>query len=229
MSDKLNIAIDGPAGAGKSTIARAIANELGIRYLDTGAMYRAMAYLAQSEGVDLKNRDAVIALSETADIRVRYDTEGKQHTLISGKDVTDLLRTNALGMGASTVGLYPPVRQKLAELQRNVGKEYDVVMDGREITTFVLPDTPYKFYLTASPRVRAQRRLEELRLRGDTDHTLDEIEKDIIARDKNDMEREYMPLRIADDAIVIDTSDMDRETVLRTMVTHINAIRSKQN
>lgn len=226
-NNKLNIAIDGPAGAGKSTIAKKIAAKLGIRYLDTGAMYRAMALLAQRNGVDVKDKDAVIRLSQKADIRVNYTEDGTQQTILSGEDVTEKLRTNELGMGASMVGLYPPVRVKLAELQRNVAKEYDVVMDGREITTFVLPDTPFKFYLTASTKVRAERRMGELLQKGGTDKTLDEIENEIIARDRNDMEREYMPLRIAEDAVVIDTSKMDIAEVLETMLLHIEQIRAR--
>lgn len=214
----LNIAIDGPAGAGKSTIARAIAETLGIRYLDTGAMYRAMALHAERCGVDPGDAAGMARIVNGADIAVRYDGSGAQHVLLSGEDVTGLLRSGSLSMGASMVGLHPPVRQKLAELQRQVGREYDVVMDGRDITTNVLPDTPYKFYMTASVQERAKRRYGELMQRGGTDKTLEQIEREIAARDKNDMERAYMPLRIAEDAVVVDTTGMDIATVTERML-----------
>ena len=222
---RLNIAIDGPAGAGKSTVAKAIAKELGIRYLDTGAMYRAMALFAKRCGVDVADGEGVVRILPEADIRVRYSEDGAQHTMIGDEDVTDQLRTMELGMGASMVGLYPPVRIRLAELQRRVGQEYDVVMDGREITTFVLPDTPYKFYVTADPSVRAKRRMGELMTKCGTEQTLEEIEREIIARDENDMGRAFMPLRIAEDAMVIDTSDLSVQQVLETM---LNAIRERE-
>ena len=146
----LNIAIDGPAGAGKSTIARALADKLGARYLDTGAMYRAVALLAERAGVDPGDGEAMERILPNADIAVRYDDAGVQHVYLSGEDVTGQLRTNSISMGASMVGLHMAVRRKLTELQRRVAEENDVVMDGRDITTNVLPDTPYKFYLTAS-------------------------------------------------------------------------------
>lgn len=214
----LNIAIDGPAGAGKSTIARAIAETLGIRYLDTGAMYRAMALYAERCGVDPGDAAGMARIVNGADIAVHYDGSGAQHVLLSGEDVTGLLRSGSLSMGASMVGLHPPVRQKLAELQRQVGREYDVVMDGRDITTNVLPDTPYKFYMTASVQERAKRRYGELMQRGGTDKTLEQIEREIAARDKNDMERAYMPLRIAEDAVVVDTTGMDIAAVTERML-----------
>ena len=214
----LNIAIDGPAGAGKSTIARAIAETLGIRYLDTGAMYRAMALYAERCGVDPGDAAGMARIVNGADIAVRYDGSGAQHVLLSGAAVTGLLRSGSLSMGASMVGLHPPVRQKLAELQRQVGREYDVVMDGRDITTNVLPDTPYKFYMTASVQERAKRRHGELMQRGGTDKTLEQIEREIAARDKNDMERAYMPLRIAEDAVVVDTTGMDIAAVTERML-----------
>lgn len=223
--ERLNIAIDGPAGAGKSTVARMIAQRLNIRYLDTGAMYRAMALYAQRCGVDPLDREGMLRILDGADITVRYAEDGSQHVLLAGEDVTDQLRTPELGMGASNVGLHPPVRQKLAALQRQVGVDYDVVMDGREITTFVLPHTKHKFYLTASVEERAGRRLGELRQRGDTETTLEQVIADIEKRDKNDMGREYMPLRLAEDATLVDTTDMTVEQVLETM---LRLIREKQ-
>ncbi len=213
----LNIAIDGPAGAGKSTAAKLLAKDLGIRYLDTGAMYRAMALHAQRNAIDPADPEGMASIMETADIRVRYREDGSQRVLLRGEDVTDLLRTQELGMGASKAGLHSAVRDKLTELQRQVGREYDVVMDGRDITTNVLKDSPHKFYLTASVEERARRRIGELREKGGAVKTLEEVCREIELRDKNDMERDYMPLRIADDAIVIDTTDMTIDEVVNAL------------
>lgn len=221
----LNIAIDGPAGAGKSTIARALADKLGARYLDTGAMYRAVALLAERAGVDPGDGEAMERILPDADIAVRYDDAGVQHVYLSGEDVTGQLRTNSISMGASMVGLHMAVRRKLTELQRRVAEENDVVMDGRDITTNVLPDTPYKFYLTASVEERARRRYQQLLQRGGTDRTLEEIEREIAARDKNDMERDYMPLRRAEDAVLIDSSSLTIDEVTEQM---LRLIREKE-
>lgn len=221
----LNIAIDGPAGAGKSTIARALADKLGARYLDTGAMYRAVALLAERAGVDPGDGEAMERILPNADIAVRYDDAGVQHVYLSGEDVTGQLRTNSISMGASMVGLHMAVRRKLTELQRRVAEENDVVMDGRDITTNVLPDTPYKFYLTASVEERARRRYQQLLRRGGTDKTLEEIEREIAARDKNDMERDYMPLRRAEDAVLIDSSSLTIYEVTEQM---LRLIREKE-
>ena len=221
----LNIAIDGPAGAGKSTIARALADKLGARYLDTGAMYRAVALLAERAGVDPGDGEAMERILPDADIAVRYDDAGVQHVYLSGEDVTGQLRTNSISMGASMVGLHMAVRRKLTELQRRVAEENDVVMDGRDITTNVLPDTPYKFDLTASVEERARRRYQQLLRRGGTDKTLEEIEREIAARDKNDMERDYMPLRRAEDAVLIDSSSLTIDEVTEQM---LRLIREKE-
>ena len=221
----LNIAIDGPAGAGNSTIARALADKLGARYLDTGAMYRAVALLAERAGVDPGDGEAMERILPDADIAVRYDDAGEQHVYLSGEDVTGQLRTNSISMGASMVGLHMAVRRKLTELQRRVAEENDVVMDGRDITTNVLPDTPYKFYLTASVEERARRRYQQLLRRGGTDKTLEEIEREIAARDKNDMERDYMPLRRAEDAVLIDSSSLTIDEVTEQM---LRLIREKE-
>ena len=221
----LNIAIDGPAGAGKSTIARALADKLGARYLDTGAMYRAVALLAERAGVDPGDGEAMERILPNADIAVRYDDAGVQHVYLSGEDVTGQLRTNSISMGASMVGLHMAVRRKLTELQRRVAEENEVVMDGRDITTNVLPDTPYKFYLTASVEERARRRYQQLLRRGGTDKTLEEIEREIAARDKNDMERDYMPLRCAEDAVLIDSSSLTIDEVTEQM---LRLIREKE-
>lgn len=219
-SARINIAIDGPAGAGKSTLAKGVAERMGIRYLDTGAMYRAMALYAARLGVDVTDAEGLRAILDGADIRIKYDERG-QRVLLCGEDVTGELRTPSLSMGASTVSAHPFVRQKLAELQRAVGREYDVVMDGRDITTNVLPDTKYKFFVTARPEVRAARRLAELRARGETDATLESVLAQIELRDHNDSTRAYMPLRRTEDAVLLDTSDLTIEQALSSMLAAI--------
>ncbi len=219
-SARINIAIDGPAGAGKSTLAKGVAERMGIRYLDTGAMYRAMALYAARLGVDVTDAEGLRAILDGADIRIKYDEHG-QRVLLCGEDVTGELRTPPLSMGASTVSAHPFVRQKLAELQRAVGREYDVVMDGRDITTNVLPDTKYKFFVTARPEVRAARRLAELRARGETDETLESVLAQIELRDHNDSTRAYMPLRRTEDAVLLDTSDLTIEQALSSMLAAI--------
>ncbi len=221
MKEHLNIAIDGPSGAGKSTLAKALAQQLNIRYLDTGAMYRAMALFAIRSGVSVSDEPALKEILQDADIRVIYNERG-QRVLLCGEDVTDGLRTQELAMGASTVSTHPCVRQKLAELQREVGRNYDVVMDGRDITTNVLPHTKHKFFVTASPEVRAERRLKELRARGNAEETLDRVLADIKARDHQDSSRAYMPLRKTDDSLLIDTSEMTVEEALNTLIHAIN-------
>ena len=220
MSEHLNIAIDGPAGAGKSTLAKGVASRLNIRYLDTGAMYRAMAMFAQRNGVDFRDEAGLQPILDQADIRVVYDERG-QRVLLGSVDVTDQLRTPVLSMGASTVSMHPCVRQKLAELQREVGRNYDVVMDGRDITTNVLPHTKHKFFVTASPEVRAERRLKELRARGSMQETYDQVLADIKLRDHNDSTRAYMPLRQTEDAMRIDTSEMTIDEALTLLLATI--------
>ena len=225
MSEHINIAIDGPSGAGKSTLAKAVANALKIRYLDTGSMYRAMALFATRRGVSVSDEAGLKTILDDADIRVQYDERG-QRVLLGGEDVTDLLRTQELAMGASTVSAHPCVREKLAELQREVGRNYDVVMDGRDITTNVLPHTKHKFFVTADPEVRAERRLKELRARGSTKETYEQVLADIKLRDHNDSTRPYMPLRQAEDAIRIDTSRMNIDEALSLL---LDAIAQRQD
>ena len=220
MSEHLNIAIDGPSGAGKSTLAKAVANALQIRYLDTGSMYRAMALFATRRGVAVNDEAGLRTILDDADIRVKYDERG-QRVLIGDEDVTDVLRTQQLAMGASTVSAHPCVRQKLAELQREVGRNYDVVMDGRDITTNVLPHTKHKFFVTASPEVRAERRLKELRARGSMQETYEQVLADIKLRDHNDSTRAYMPLRQTEDAMRIDTSEMTIDEALMLLLATI--------
>ncbi len=219
--DKLNIAIDGPSGAGKSTVAKALAEAFGIRYLDTGAMYRAMALFARRRGVDVSNEGAARAILPEADITVRFTTDG-QRVLLCGEDVTALLRTQSLSMDASTVSKHPAVRDRLAALQRQVGREYDVVMDGREIGTNVLPYAKVKFFVTASPEVRAVRRYQELVSKG-ADADYDTVLRELIARDLQDTTRAYMPLRQAEDAVLIDTGDKSVSQVVDVMRPAIEA------
>lgn len=220
---RLNIAIDGPAGAGKSTLAKAIAEKLGIRYLDTGAMYRAMALYAAEQGVDPRDRENVGRILANADIRVTYTGEG-QRVLLSGEDVTGRLRTPEISMGASAVAVHPEVRQKLAELQRQVGRDYDVVMDGRDITTFVLPETKHKFFVTASAEERARRRCLELAQKGG-DAAYADVLADIRRRDLQDSTRDYMPLRQTADAERIDTTGRDVDEIVESM---LQSIREKE-
>lgn len=225
MREHLNIAIDGPSGAGKSTLAKAVASALQIRYLDTGSMYRAMALFAIRRGVSVSDEAGLKTILDDADIRVRYDERG-QRVLIGEEDVTDILRTQELAMGASTVSAHPCVREKLAELQREVGRNYDVVMDGRDITTNVLPHTKHKFFVTASPEIRAERRLKELRARGSIQETYEQVLADIKLRDHNDSTRAYMPLRQTEDAMRIDTSEMTTDEALAVL---LRAVAEKQD
>ncbi|MDO5110878.1 MAG: (d)CMP kinase [Clostridia bacterium] len=217
----LNIAIDGPAGAGKSTIAKAIARELGILYLDTGAMYRALALGALRAGIDPNDVARVLPLLETTDIFARC-IDGVQHTYLNGEDVSDLIRTPEISKGASDISVFPAVRIKLADTQRKVAQGNDVVMDGREIGTYVIPQTPNKFYVTASVEERARRRLAELRARGQyQDVTLEAMQSEITARDHTDSTREFAPLMQAPDAILIDTTDMDIPTAVQAVLAQL--------
>ncbi len=207
----INIAIDGPAGAGKSTIAKLIASEKGYIYLDTGAMYRALAVYALKNGVDPLDEKAVDKLVVGVDMDIKY-IDGIQHIIVCGEDVTSKIRENHVSKAASDISAHPSVRIKLVELQREFAKTHDVVLDGRDIGTFVLPDTPYKFYLTASAEVRAERRVKDLAERGQTvdfKTVLEEIKQ----RDYNDSHRQFAPLRQADDAVFIDSSEMSIDEV----------------
>ena len=207
----INIAIDGPAGAGKSTIAKLIAKEKGFIYLDTGAMYRALAVYALKNGVDPLDEKAVDKLIVGVNMDIKY-IDGAQHIIVCGEDVTSKIRENHVSKAASDISAHPSVRIKLVELQREFAKNHDVVLDGRDIGTFVLPDTPYKFYLTASEEVRAMRRVKDLAERGQTvefNTVLEEIKQ----RDYNDSHRKFAPLRQADDAVFIDSSEMSIDEV----------------
>ncbi len=205
------VAIDGPAGAGKSTIAKIVAAKKGFIYVDTGAMYRAMAIHMLRNSVDPADEEAVSQASENADISLKY-VEGVQHVFLNGEDVTGSLRTEETGNMASQVSKYPAVRSRLVAIQKDIGEKNSIVMDGRDIGTVVLPNADVKIYLTASSNVRAQRRYDELVAKGQ-DADIDKIEEDIIARDHQDMTREVSPLKKADDAVEIDSSYMTIEEV----------------
>ncbi len=226
MEKHICIAIDGPAGAGKSTIAKGIAARLGVRYLDTGAMYRAVALFAKRNGVDAGDGAALEKLLPSADVRVIFSDDG-QRVLLGEEDVTGLLRTPDISMAASGVGIHPCVRIKLTELQRQVARVYSVVMEGRDITTNVLPDTPYKFYITASPEERARRRLRELIQKGGGKERYETVLADIKQRDYDDSTRAFMPLRVADDAILVDTTNMSIDEALDQMIAYIEEKGSK--
>lgn len=209
------VAIDGPAGAGKSTIAKEASKRLSVIYVDTGAMYRTVALYAIEKGVE-KDNNAIIALLDEIDIDIRY-TDGTQSIFLNGRDVSGLIRTNEVSMGASAVAVIPEVRLKLVELQRNLAKNQSVIMDGRDIGTYVFPDADVKIFLTASPEKRAQRRYLELIEKG-MDADRQNILEDIKKRDKNDSEREFAPLRQADDAVLLDTSDLSLEDAISAAI-----------
>lgn len=217
----INIAIDGPAGAGKSTIAKAVAAHLGILHLDTGAMYRAMALKALRRGIEPGDAAAVTPLLADTEIFAK-NIDGVQHTYLDGEDVSFLIRTQEVGKGASDIGVIPAVRLKLAGLQQQIAKQSDVVMDGRDIGSYVMPDAPYKFYITASVSERAKRRLRELQAKGQyLDVSLGRMEAEISARDYTDSHREFAPLRQAQDAVFVDTTDMDIQTAIACVLGHI--------
>lgn len=213
---KYNIAIDGPAGAGKSTIAKMIAKKLGFIYVDTGAMYRAMALYFLEEGISAQDSEKISETSKNVDVTIAYEN-GEQIVLLNGRNVTGLIRTEEVGKMASASSANGDVRKKLVELQQALAAKENVVMDGRDIGTVVLPDANVKIYLTASSRVRAQRRYAELQAKG-VDCNLDTIEKDIIDRDYQDMHREISPLRQADDAVLLDSSDLTIQEVVDKVV-----------
>lgn len=212
----MNIAIDGPAGAGKSTIAKRIAKELGYIYVDTGAMYRAMALYFISIGVSSDDSEAISSKCKDADISIEY-RNGEQVVLLNGEDVTGMLRTEEVGNMASATSVNGDVRKKLVELQQKLAATTDVVMDGRDIGTVVLPNAEVKVYLTASSAVRAKRRYDELVAKGETPD-IDKIEADIIERDNRDMNREISPLKQAEDATLIDSSYMSIDEVVNAVI-----------
>ena len=216
MEKKYSIAIDGPAGAGKSTIAKALAKELGYHYVDTGAIYRTVAYFLDLLGISPKDADGVERYIDELTVNIEYDEAGRQHMIMNGMDVTDEIRTQDISQKASLVSAHKVVRDMLLDMQRDVAKQHNVIMDGRDIGTVVLPRATVKIFLTASAEVRAQRRTEELLAKGqkaDYEQTL----KDIKQRDHQDMNRPVAPLKQAKDAILLDTSNLDIDGVIAEM------------
>lgn len=221
---KIAIAIDGPAGSGKSTLAKSISKDLNIIYLDTGAMYRTFALYAMHKGADLQDHKALEALLEAFDLEIKY-SNGEQQVFLKGKNVSAEIRTNAVSKGASAVAVVPAVRLKMVDLQREIAKETSVVMDGRDIGTYVLPDADLKIFLVAAPEERAHRRYLELKERGEIHLSEQEILEDIIKRDKNDSEREFAPLRQAEDAILVDTTNMGVEATANVIKQYVRNLQ----
>ena len=216
MNKTIKIAIDGPGGAGKSTVAKAVAVRLGIDYIDTGAMYRAMALYMIKLGIDPENANAIEEACKSADIGIEY-RDGEQVVLLNGENVNAYLRTEEVGNMASVTSVNAKVREKLVELQQKLAATKDVVMDGRDIGTVVLPNAEVKVYLTASSLVRAKRRALELEAKGEA-VDLAKIEADIIDRDNRDMTREISPLKQAEDATLIDSSYMNIDEVVEAIL-----------
>ena len=223
MAKTYSIAIDGPAGAGKSTIAKALAKELGYHYVDTGAIYRTVAYFLDLLGISPKDADGVERYIDELTVEIEYDEDGKQHMIMNGIDVSDDIRTQDISQKASLVSAHKLVRDMLLDMQRDVAKKHNVIMDGRDIGTVVLPKATVKIFLTASAEVRAKRRTEELLAKGqpaDYAQTL----KDIKLRDHQDSTRPIAPLKQAKDAILVDTSELTIEQVIEAIK---NIVREK--
>ena len=211
-----NVAIDGPAGAGKNTIAKLVAKEKGYIYVDTGAMYRGLAIHFLDKGIQPQETEKVIEACKDAEVTIAYE-DAVQHVYLNGKDISSRLRNEEVGNMASVTSAIPEVRKKLLELQQNLAKTQNVIMDGRDIGTCVLPHADVKVYLTASVETRAKRRYQELQEKGE-DCNLEEIAHDIEERDRRDMTREIAPLKQAEDAVLVDSSDMTIAEVVKTIV-----------
>lgn len=210
MGKKISVAIDGPAGAGKSTIARRLAGELGFRYVDTGAIYRTVAYFMDLWGVSPKDVDGVNRYIDELTVGIEYDDEGVQHMLMNGMDVTGDIRTPEISRKASLISAHAVVRDMLLDMQQNMAEEYDVVMDGRDIGSVVLPKATVKIFLTASPEVRAKRRYQELLEKGQK-ASYEQVLRDVQQRDYQDTHRDIAPLKMCRDSVKVDTSEMDLE------------------
>lgn len=217
--DRPVIAIDGPVGAGKSTVARAVAQRLGFRYVDTGAMYRSVAWAAGRQGVDLLDRDRVAALARELAIEF-MPAPGGQRVIVGGADVTEAIRTPAVSEGASVASAYPEVRAAMVALQRRMGEGGGVVMEGRDIGTVVFPDAEVKIYLDATLLERARRRYEELRANGEQ-VSYDAVRLALRERDQRDSTREHSPLRAAPDAVVVDTTAMTVDEIVEAILTRV--------
>ena len=209
----ISIAIDGPAGAGKSTIAKRVAAELGYLYVDTGAIYRTVGYHMSLMGIGPKDKDGIERCIDDVNIRIEHQADGVQHMILNGQDVTDLIRTPEMSMMASGVSAQPCVRAYLLDMQRELARTHNVVMDGRDIGTVVLPHAQVKVYLTASAEVRADRRFKELAAKGEK-VTYEEVYLDVVKRDEQDMTRKIAPLKCADDAEVLDCSYLTIDQVV---------------
>ena len=216
MSKYYSIAIDGPAGAGKSTIARRLAGELGFYYVDTGAIYRTVAYFFDLWGVSPKDIDGITRYIDELTIGIEYDDEGVQHMIMNGMDVTGDIRTPEISQKASLVSAHAIVRDLLLDMQREVARKHNVIMDGRDIGTVVLPKADVKIFLTASPEVRARRRLEEMQAKGQRGD-FQQVLKDIQQRDYQDTHRDIAPLKMARDSVKLDTSELDIDGVIAAM------------
>ena len=221
----MKIAIDGPAGAGKSTIAKMLANKFHMNYLDTGSMYRAIAYALIERGVDVTDKDTVIDRLDGLNIAVVYTDEG-QRVFVNSVDVTPYIRTPRITKASSDVAVIPEVRLKLVKIQRETAQKYDIVMDGRDIGTYVLPDADIKLYITASVEERARRRQRDFEAQGIW-KDLNELCEEITERDHNDSTREFAPLRQAEDAILIDTTDMPINKVLRKISDLVKGVNKR--
>ena len=206
----ISVAVDGPAGAGKSSVSKTAAKEMGFTYIDTGAMYRAAALFAIERGIDIKNDvQTLISLLDEIKIDIKYTSDGQRIYLLEN-DVSERIRREDVSVGASDIAVIPEVRAKLVELQRGMAKNANVIMDGRDICEYVLPDAQVKIFLTASPEARAKRRYDELKAKG-IDCDLEKIKADMIYRDKNDSTRAVSPLKQAKDAVLVDTTELDFE------------------
>ncbi len=213
---RLNIGIDGPVGAGKSTVADAVAARLGILHLDTGAMYRALGLTALRRGIDLQDEEKIVSLCGELNISVSHEADG-QHTWVEGEDVTGLIRTQEVGMAASTVSRYAEVRKAMVRLQQKLAAETDMLLDGRDICTTVLPNATAKIYLTASAEERARRRFLELQKKGSTE-PYEQVLKEVKERDEQDMNRPVEPLRQAEDAVLVDTTNLGFDEVVEAIL-----------
>ena len=219
----LTIAMDGPVGAGKSTVADAVARRLGILHLDTGAMYRALGLTALRRGIDPMDEDAVRSLCAETEISVRYEGDG-QRTLVNGEDVTGLIRTPEVSMAASTVSRYPEIRKSMVARQQALAAETDMLLDGRDICTTVLPNATVKIFLTASPEVRARRRWKEMQEKGMPD-SFEEVLAELKKRDEQDMNRPVDPLRQAEDAVLVDTTEIGFDASVEEILRIVEAKR----